>query len=123
MNRRITPLLERFYSKVDTDSDPNGHHLWTGAVDGNGYGKIWHNKRFLVAHRCALAWATGESGIGLDAAHDDSKHCPRTCVNPAHLSWKSHHDNMLDVITKHGRLGVNRKIATRALPLYDEASQ
>jgi hypothetical protein len=111
-------LWSRFWQKVDRSAGPDGHWLWTGARCKNGYPKIRDGRRFLLAHRVSLAWQTGNAGVGLDACHDDAKGCPRHCVNPAHLTWKSHRDNMIDVINKHGRLCPStRKIAER--PLFE----
>jgi hypothetical protein len=121
VTRARRSLWDRFWEKVDRSGGDDSHWLWLGAVDGNGYGKIRHGETFVIAHRCALGWATGNDGLGFDAAHDDSKGCPRRCVNPRHLSWKTHRENMLDVLTKHGRLGGNRKIALRPLPLLENS--
>lgn len=113
-------LAERVLSRIKVTAD--GHWLYTGSLCKNGYPKIRIGKKFFLVHRLTLAWATGNDGIGLDACHDDSKNCPRHCINPEHLAWKSHRENMLDVITKHGRLGLNRKVASEPLPLLAEVS-
>ena len=51
-------IIDRFWSKVDKTSDPNGHWLWTAGIFSNGYGQFsyrdsqgkQHNVR---AHRFA----------------------------------------------------------------------
>lgn len=103
-------LSERFWAKVDTSGE---HWVWRGAVNSRGYGNFRVGTRFVNAHRVALWLATGDEGIGMDACHGLA--CPRLCVRPAHLTWKSHYENLLDVITKHGKLGQNRKTATKPL--------
>lgn len=120
-------LWTRFWSKVDKRPESEGGHwLWTGAIRGsNGYGHIRDGETTVYAHRLSLAWVTRNEGIGLDAAHDDTKCCPRNCVRPDHLTWKTHSENMKDVVMKNGRLFVRAKnhrapVAERALPLFEE---
>lgn len=117
---RSKTLAERFWSKVRKLSDEEGGHwLWIGACCSNGYGHIYVNGVNVLAHRLALGWATGEPGIGLDAAHDDKKCCPRNCIRPEHLEWKSHNANMKDVIRKNGKLGVPVRQSVDPLPLLE----
>jgi hypothetical protein len=120
-------LRERLFRRVIKLPEwLGGHWIWTGAVNGDsgdsgtqgGYGVIREGRKFFKVHRLTLAWATGNEGIGLDAAHDNA--CPRRCCNPAHLAWKTHHENLKDVILKHGRLGKGTTESRRALPLFTE---
>jgi hypothetical protein len=123
--RKRRTLIERVFSKiVKLPAEQGGHWLYTGSLCKNGYPKIRDGSKFLLVHRLTLAWKTGNEGIGLDSCHDDARECPRHCVNPDHLSWKTHRENMIDVINKHGRLCTNRNVARRALPsLFDLVSE
>jgi hypothetical protein len=115
--KRLT-LFARVFAKINIlPVEQGGHWLYTGSLCKNGYPKIRDGARFLLVHRLTLAWRTGNNGVGLDACHDDQRECPRHCVNPEHLSWKTHHENMRDVINKHGRICTNRNRATR--PLFE----
>lgn len=116
-------IAERLWSKVTKlPESEGGHWLFTGAKCSNGYGHIRVGKiKNVLVHRLTLAWATGEDGIGLDSAHDDSKRCPRNCVRPDHLEWKSHYDNMKDVARKNGRLGVRSRMSQEPLPLNGDS--
>jgi hypothetical protein len=118
-------LIARVFAKiVKLPAERGGHWLYTGSCCKNGYGKIRDGAKFFLVHRLTLAWKTGNEGIGLDACHENEFECPRNCVNPDHLAWKSHRDNMLDVINRHGKLCTNRNVARRPLPsLFDIVSE
>lgn len=78
--------------------------IWKGAKFTNGYGKIWHSKsrRLLKAHRVQLVICTSDST--LEACHK----CDQPdCVEPSHLFWGTHADNMRDSTVK-GRNGMLR---------------
>lgn len=78
--------------------------VWHGAKFTNGYGKVWHSRtgRLLKVHRVALVIARGDSD--LEACHT----CDQPdCVNPSHLFWGAHVENMRDS-TRKGRNGMLR---------------
>lgn len=117
MPPRETPLIERFYAKVDRSGGPTACWPWLGArqksrgggergrIREGGRGtKIWH------AHRLALALSTGADRPALEAMHT----CDTPlCCNPAHLLWGTHPQNMRDYARKYG--GIFRpKSARRA---------
>lgn len=62
---------------------------WTGSNDGR-YGRVSFDGEIHMAHRVSLAITTG--GLrSLDADHL----CRNTlCVNPAHLEWVTHGENV-----------------------------
>lgn len=74
--------------------------IWRFASYGNGYGTISIDGRLTPAHRYICELVHGAPPPEHDAAHECGKgHLG--CVNPRHLSWKTHAENMADTI-KHG---------------------
>lgn len=86
----LAAVADRFWSKVDKSGKC---WLWTGAVDGDGYGSVNLAKRRLTAHRVALELDGRLLAPGEVIRHSCNR--PR-CVNPAHLSIGSHADNRAD---------------------------
>lgn len=78
--------------------------VWTGALR-NGYGHVRIKRVSFYAHRIVLQWYTGKRGRGLEASHGPCH--KRTCVYPLHLSWKTHIQNLADMVrdgtTNRGR--------------------
>lgn len=71
--------------------EPNtGCHLWMGALNENGYGRVWHEGGAKQAHRVAFEEANGPVPNGMDVDHRCHM---RACVNPAHLEAVSHQEN------------------------------
>lgn len=69
--------------------DP-AHIIWTGALDGGGYGRIQVNGRVVRAHR--WAWER-EHGPIPDGMVIDHRCYERSCVNTEHLRLATHKQN------------------------------
>jgi hypothetical protein len=76
---RQQTLRERFEAKTDRSGDC---HIWQGATDLNGYGKLGVQGETRGAHRLAYEWAHGDIPSGLMIDHVCST---KACVNPDHL--------------------------------------
>ena len=79
---QFIPLADRLWAKVDF-LGPNGCWLWTGAVDGRGYGHVGNGTgRNIKAHRLSYELKCGPIAEGLTIDH----RCrTKRCVNPEHL--------------------------------------
>jgi hypothetical protein len=96
--RTITPLAQRFWSKVDRS---NGCWIWRG-TRSDGYGMIRVEGKMRGAHRVAIYLNTGvwpESDV-------DHLCRNRACVNPAHIEVVTHREN---VHRGMGTAGVNAR--------------
>lgn len=83
---KLSSDLDRFISKVDRTTTPDGCWLWAGSITTYGYGQMttgsWPlgTRRSTVAHRFALERALGRPLTpGMCALHTcDVRHCVRT---------------------------------------------
>jgi hypothetical protein len=109
--RPITPLAERFWSKVDRNGPVMGGMktpcwVWTGHRDAAGYGRIHINGSGRLAHRTAWELVNGPippaSGV---LHHCDNPACVRAEADPeeSHTFLGSQTDNMRDCSRK-GRI-------------------
>jgi len=80
--------FDELYCKTDTC------WLWTGPVDGAGYGKYRETNKLEGAHRIAFRRANPD----IDITNLIVRHSCNTplCVNPAHLLHGTQLDNMRD---------------------------
>lgn len=107
---------ERFLKYVDKTA-PNGCWHWIGAID-QGYGKFRMGKKNVPAHRASLILFSeqNENYRELLSCHK----CDNTvCVNPDHLFWGTHQDNVDDKMMK-GRHNTGRGEAYKHAKLTDE---
>lgn len=106
-------MLERFEEKYI--KQPSGCWEWVAAHHERGYGyfytsKEYSNRKMDFAHRVSLFLYKNERDDTKSVLHS----CDNTkCVNPAHLRWGSHQDNMSDMVTKK-RFKHARQRLTRA---------
>jgi hypothetical protein len=71
--------------------------LWTGATDGDGYGKVRQGERLFSVHRLAYEQWVGPIPEGMVVCHT----CDVTnCCNPAHLWLGTSAENTADKMAK-----------------------
>jgi len=103
---------QRLFEKISkTDYCPNpkiktGCWGWLACNNGRGYGKFWSGGKMNYAHRIVWEHFHGPCPEGLELDHL----CVNPgCVNPAHLEWVTHAENM-----RRGRAGQERGRQQRA---------
>ena len=100
----VTPMLKRFWDKVDDSGGPDACWPWTAGKCA-GYGIISIDGRSRRANRVAYELVNGPIPDGMFVCH----HCDnKSCCNPAHLyagSPKDNHDDAVEcgaiVFRKH----------------------
>jgi len=76
--------------------------LWPFGRTEKGYGRLSYGDRLHRAHRLMCFMAHGEPPT---PAHEASHECQnKACVNPLHLTWKTHRENDADRLL-HGTTG------------------
>lgn len=102
MTKHMT-YTERFNEKVEkTDSC----WLWTGALNGKGYGCMSYNGKATSAHRLSYILHKGEIPDGLIICHTCD--IPK-CVNPDHLWAGTPSENMKDMFAKDRQGSTSRQ--------------
>lgn len=82
--------INRFWSRVDKDGD-SGCWLWKGATNSAGYGHLYLDGAYTLAHRLSYTSVIGPVTIGKELDH--LCRTPR-CVNPLHLEPVTHQENV-----------------------------
>lgn len=89
----------RFFSKVSIKSW-KGCWEWQGSTVSSGkgkYGQIKYKNSNILAHRLVLQFMDVEIPEGMNVLHMCDN---MLCVNPNHLFFGSHQDNMTDKVIK-----------------------
>lgn len=95
--RRLRPVEDRFWEKVDKSGGPDACWPFCGRLDKNGYGKFRFRGEMTTAHRVAYILTKGEIPEGMEAMHSCDN---RPCCNPADLVAGTHAENMTDQFAK-----------------------
>ncbi len=106
-------IIERIFERIKI---VNKCWIWTGGIEGHGYGMVWFNGRNYKTHRLLykLIVSDIEQDLVLDhRCHNDDptctdwKTCPhRACVNPFHLDPVT---NRVNILRGNGVAAVNSK--------------
>ena len=88
---------ERFWAKVDASQGPDACWEWMRGVGSHGYGQYYPgNGAQVTAHRHALMISVGPPPEGKPHALHARTCISKRCVNPKHLRWGTHSENMTD---------------------------
>ena len=94
---------QNFWKQVDRSGGPDTCWPWTGRTDRDGYG-VFGKKG--SAHRTACELAHGAPFPRAEAAHS----CDNPpCCNGAHLSWKTHAQNVAEQFERGNHYNVRRR--------------
>lgn len=101
MNRKVRPIEERFWEKVDKSNGDDGCWIWMAGKRRGGYGRFsLGRKEEGCASAHIVAWElTYNKKVpeGLILCHK----CDNpACVNPAHIFLGTYKDNTQDAILK-----------------------
>jgi len=90
---------DRFWSRVDRETAPDGCWPWTGALNAGGRGRMTIGGRSDYAYR----WSLRLSGVDIPEGAVVRHLCgDPSCVRPDHLAVGDQRENNLDAVG-HGR--------------------
>lgn len=95
--RKMDPLSQRFWAKVERVDDSHSCWNWKAAIDSKGYGRMGIRRRLYGAHRIAWELENGPIPDGLSVCHRCDN--PR-CVRVSHLFLGTHQENVADMMEK-----------------------
>ena len=78
--------------------DKNGCWIWSKMIYPNGYGRIYVQGNYVLAHRASYEAFRGLIPKGKCVCHKCDNHL---CINPNHLWIGTHEENMQDCRQKH----------------------
>jgi hypothetical protein len=91
LKRKDKTIEERFWEKVSVQTE--GCWEWLAPIGKNGYGQLWVQKRFELAHRLSWILHNGPIPTGMCVLHKcDNK----LCVRPDHFFLGTKGDNNTD---------------------------
>lgn len=135
MARKIIPLEQRFWSKVDKRG-PDECWMWTGGVMRSGYGGIGKGgRREGIAYTHRLSWELNVGPIpqGMHILHCcDLRYATgdttyRRCVNPSHLRLGTNVENISDMVKlkrhQHGETSGNAKLSEASVRAIRASSE
>lgn len=91
----------RFAETLAASCQTNDCVPWPYTPATQGYGQVQKDGRRLLAHRLVCELAHGKAPSRKHEATHDCGNGHLGCVNPKHLSWKTHAGNMADKLL-HG---------------------
>ena len=104
----IEEMAERIFRRCSFSASTA---CWTfnGRPDSRGYGQIKFKGVNYLVHRIAYMCANGQIPSGKGRLDSVVMHSCDTkmCCNPAHLHFGTHAENMVDMVAKGRRKGIN----------------
>lgn len=107
-----TRAVKRFWSKVAVRG-PEECWLWT-ASRARGYGRFQSAGRQQAAHRISLIMVTGPAPVSKPIALHTCRN--RHCVNPQHLTWGTHKQNLGPDRARDGTLPTGERHGSKTQP-------
>lgn len=90
------PSVDLLHKMVEID-EQTGCHVWQGAPNHNGYGRIGINYKDYLAHRLSYELQVGPIPEGFFVCHKCDN---RLCINPEHFFLGTISDNHADMVSK-----------------------